>query len=252
MHTFTLLLLLLAPTIIYAYPAASHNPQSLALVGSGQTLPRQIHNADYQANPSPTPAQDTSPSPTSKPAAAAPSDTVSKDKRAAVVSSSSFPEHNTTKLQPDVEESSATMKRSTPFEPCAMEDQDATTFCPDRKRQIHNADYQANPPPPSPNPAPAPSPSPANPPAAAQSEPAAKDKRAAPSFEHQKDEVDVQGNSGDASKFIFRRDDKVYGLRRRDVEEMTNINNRNFDHNAFTRWSRAEVDKMHAWSKSNM
>ncbi|KAJ6494629.1 hypothetical protein C8R47DRAFT_1213321 [Mycena vitilis] len=141
MHTSTLLVLL-APILIHAYPAVSHNPHSLAL-------------ADYQATPSPAPAQDTSASSTSKPAAA-------------------------------------------------------------------------------------------------QSEPAAKDKRAAPSSEQQKDQVDVQENSGDASQLISRRDDKVFGLRRRDVEEMTNINNRNFDHNAITRWSRAEVDKMHAWSKSNL
>ncbi|KAJ6511336.1 hypothetical protein C8R47DRAFT_1191062 [Mycena vitilis] len=214
MHTYSLALLVLGATVAYAHPTASPNalvaaqrprqdlPRALALP------PRQIHNADYQANPSPspTPAQDSSPSPTSKPAAA-PSETVAKDKRAdtslkqgpgPVVESTS--RENITKRQTDVEESSAAMqKRSTPLEFRTI-GEDAG----DQKRQIHNADYQASSPPPSPNPAPAPapSPSPASPPAAAQSDPAAKDKRAAPPY--QKDRVDVEENSADASKLVSR------------------------------------------------
>ncbi|KAJ7625010.1 hypothetical protein DFH06DRAFT_1229577 [Mycena polygramma] len=241
MHTYSLALLVLGATVAYAHPTASKNALALDAAQRGQDLhralalrPRQIHNADYQANPSPspTPTQDSSPSPTSKPAAA-PSETVAKDKRAEtslkqgpgpVVESTS--RENTTKRQTDVEENSATMqKRSTPLESRAIEDRDAITLwrADDQKRQIHNADYQANSPPPSPNPAPAPSPSPASPPAAAQSEPAAKEKRASPSFEHQKDRVDVEENSGDASKLVSRiseNDDKVYGLRGRDIEEL--------------------------------
>jgi hypothetical protein len=40
-----------------------------------------------------------------------------------------------------------------------------------------------------------------------------------------------------------------YGWRRRNVEELTNAQNPDFDHGAVTRWSRAEVDRMQAWSK---
>jgi hypothetical protein len=40
-----------------------------------------------------------------------------------------------------------------------------------------------------------------------------------------------------------------YGWRRRNVEELMNAHNPDFDHSAVTRWSRAEVDRMQAWSK---
>ncbi|KAJ7747929.1 hypothetical protein DFH07DRAFT_1036812 [Mycena maculata] len=39
------------------------------------------------------------------------------------------------------------------------------------------------------------------------------------------------------------------GSHRRHVEELTNASNPEFDHDAIVRWSRAEVDKMQAWSK---
>jgi hypothetical protein len=40
-----------------------------------------------------------------------------------------------------------------------------------------------------------------------------------------------------------------YGWRRRNVEELTNAQNPDFDHGVIARWSRAEVDRMQAWSK---
>jgi hypothetical protein len=40
-----------------------------------------------------------------------------------------------------------------------------------------------------------------------------------------------------------------YGWRRRNVEELTNAQNPDFNHGAVARWSRAEVDRMQAWSK---
>ncbi|KAJ7834132.1 hypothetical protein B0H14DRAFT_2591058 [Mycena olivaceomarginata] len=40
-----------------------------------------------------------------------------------------------------------------------------------------------------------------------------------------------------------------YGWRRRNVEELTNAQNPDFDHGVVTRWSRAEVDRIQAWSK---
>ncbi|KAJ7883303.1 hypothetical protein B0H13DRAFT_923379 [Mycena leptocephala] len=157
----------------------------------------------------------------------------------------------------------------------------------DQKRQIHNADYHANGPPPSPNPAPAQessSPSPANPSDATPSEPNAKDKRAESSIEHSPRPVISSSSSshekakdveqsritrkkrsmdggpahafgGSAvnhrvSKLVARiADGDWYGLRRRNVEELTNLHNRDFDHYTVTRWSRAEADKMQAWSK---
>ncbi|KAJ7883287.1 hypothetical protein B0H13DRAFT_2344268 [Mycena leptocephala] len=163
-------------------------------------------------------------------------------------------------------------------------DPDATTLRveADQKRQIHNADYHANGPPPSPNPAPtqeSSSPSPANPPDATPSE-TAKDKRAKSSIEHpvifssssshekakdveqsrntrKKRSMDgpahafgVKAVNHRVSKLIARiADGDWYGLRRRNVEELTNLHNRNFDHYAVTRWSKAEADKMQAWSK---
>jgi hypothetical protein len=151
-----------------------------------------------------------------------------------------------------------------------------------QRRQIHNADYHANGPPPSPNPAPtqeSSSPSPANPPDATPSE-TAKDKRAKSSIEHpvifssssshekakdveqsritrKKRSMDgpahafgVNAVNHRVSKLIARiADGDWYGLRRRNVEELTNLHNRNFDHYAVTRWSKAEADKMQAWSK---
>ncbi|KAJ7883273.1 hypothetical protein B0H13DRAFT_2047058 [Mycena leptocephala] len=166
-------------------------------------------------------------------------------------------------------------------------DPDATILSveADQKRQIHNADYHANGPPPSPNPAPvqeSSSPSPANPPDATPSEPAAKDKRAETSIEYdpfvsspphsdenagkdvEESGVAIMKRSMDgpddasggnavnhrASNLIARiADGAWYGLRRRNVEELTNLRNRNFDHDAVTRWSRAEADKMQAWSQ---
>ncbi|KAJ7798734.1 hypothetical protein B0H14DRAFT_30370 [Mycena olivaceomarginata] len=137
MYTYKLALLVLAATAAHAYPVASKNLKSLALVAA-RRIPRiieddpraerrQIHNADYQAN-SPRQARVTAPA---------------------------------------QDESSLSPAKPAPSEPV-----------PKDKRQIHNPDYQANGPPPSPNHGPAQDesspPSPAN---AAPSEPASKDKR---------------------------------------------------------------------------
>ncbi|KAJ7248566.1 hypothetical protein B0H12DRAFT_1123296 [Mycena haematopus] len=284
MYAFKLALLVLGATAAYAYPAATKNPNSLALVRPEQNLSRtiqdsralrakgdekrQIHNADYQANgppPSsnPGPAQEAS---SPAPAKPAPSEPAPKDKR-----------FDTALLR-----GSSVSSSSRSLEKAGEVDVEKSTADHDEKRQIHNADYQANGPPPSPNPGPAQdSSSPARPPPAAPSSSASQDKRTESSFEDSPgsimpspsgshvDENDVSikkrslGDTFAANAFNHRAsklvssfaDREWYGTRRRTVEELTNINNRNFDHDAVTRWSRSEVDKMRAWSKlgrSNM
>ncbi|KAJ6588356.1 hypothetical protein B0H19DRAFT_1366986 [Mycena capillaripes] len=364
MYPYKLALLVLGATAVYGYPATSKNSETLVLVvpqNAPRTIhdprattlrvkaderKRQIHNADYQANspppsPNPAPAQEaSSPSPADPPAAA-PSETVAKDKRAEpllkhspgpIVSSPSSSHEKTGKDQLNVEESNVKRQvhnadyqaNSPPPSPNPAPAQESSTPSPsvatssdpapkDRraqpafmhspepivvpspsrsrektgkdieessvKRQVHNADYQANFPPPSPNPALAQeSSAPSPPPASASPDSAPKDKRAEsrldqgaispPSSTDQlngeksnvalrkrsmADPADAsRGHVNHTSEFVSRitqRNDKWYGLRRRDVEELTNFNNRNFDHDAITRWSRAEVDKMQAWSK---
>ncbi|KAJ7628546.1 hypothetical protein FB45DRAFT_918582 [Roridomyces roridus] len=149
-------------------------------------------------------------------------------------------------------------------------------------RQIHNADYQANAPPPSPNPAPAdkqpapapaPAPSPAPGPASPKSnadDVATKSKRAmrmgpGPVIFHdpsaapntsEEHPVDVKPISSKTSRSANQDDhdddhDAWTGVHRRDVEERTNPSNPSFSRGAGVQWSKAEVDKMQAWSKSN-
>ncbi|KAJ6588410.1 hypothetical protein B0H19DRAFT_1367026 [Mycena capillaripes] len=209
MYPSKLALVILGAAVAYGYPAVSKNPESLALVVP-QNVPRtiedpraatrvkadgqkrQIHNADYQANsppPSPNPAaaqEASSPAP-ADPTAAAPSNTVAKDKRAEpsskhgqgpIVSSPSSSHEKTSKDQLDVEGN-------------------------DVKRQVHNADYQANSPPPSPTPAAAQKTSaPSPPPAAASPEPAPKDKRGETSVKHGPEPIVVPSPSSSRKKTV--------------------------------------------------
>ncbi|KAK7042434.1 hypothetical protein R3P38DRAFT_2890451, partial [Favolaschia claudopus] len=165
MYALKLALLLAAATASYAYPVSSNNPDLPALLAhkpdsrfsevieNPRAHKRQVRNADYQANnnppPSPTPTttRDSSPPP-------AASEPTPKDKRADTalwrgsgVSSDSGP-------------GEAGQRRRT------------ITDSSPQKRQIHNADYQAN------N-HPAQQSSPANAPAAAASSSPSKDKRTA-------------------------------------------------------------------------
>ncbi|KAF7343460.1 hypothetical protein MVEN_01778800 [Mycena venus] len=292
MYAYRLVVLVLGAAAACAYPVASMN--SVALTARPEPVfienphtatlqaKRQIHNADYQANgpppsPNPHPAEDSSSPSLAKPT---PSEPVSKDKRSdSGLWRGSSPSVVDEKRQihnadyqangpppspnPAQDSSSPSAANPAPSEPVQKD-----------KRQIHNADYQANGPPSSPNPAPSQeSSSPAHSPAAAPSDPAPKDKRSATSFEHvpsssrmEKRSVAIKKRSmsGSAGSFggnvanhrVSRiTDTEWYGWRRRNVEELTNIHNRDFDHIAVTRWSRAEVDKMQAWSKlgqSNM
>ncbi|KAF8208279.1 hypothetical protein K438DRAFT_1813725 [Mycena galopus ATCC 62051] len=210
---------------------------------------RQIHNADYQASPSPAPEASSPP-----PANPAPTEPGSKDRRFYSEvwrgTGISSPSRSLEKRDNEVDMEKSVVARSIPY------------MHSDDKRQIHNADYQA-----SPTPAEESS-SPANPPAAAPSSSAAQDKRTESSFEiipstSRADDSSVsikKRSMGDtfganllhhrASKLVSRiAGGDRYGLRRRNVEELTNIHNRNFDHDAVIHWSRTEVDKMLAWSK---
>ncbi|KAJ6481656.1 hypothetical protein C8R45DRAFT_1002554 [Mycena sanguinolenta] len=173
MYAFKLALLALSATAAYAYPVSPKNPDALALVQPEHNLSRtiqdprvksdekrQIHNADYQANgppssPNPGPAQaPSSPSPASP----APSEPAPKAKRSDSASwrGSSLRSLENADNEVDVDKSSVADRNE--------------------KRQIRNADYQADP-----SPAQESS-SPANPPAAAPSS-AAQDKRTDSSFE---------------------------------------------------------------------
>ncbi|KAF7366634.1 hypothetical protein MSAN_00921300 [Mycena sanguinolenta] len=295
MYAFKFALLVLSATAAYAYPISPKNPDSLAAIRPEHNLSRtlqnaqvkgdekrQIHNADYQANgpppsPNPGPAQDSS---SPSPASPAPSEPAPKAKRFNPASWSG----------PSVSSSPRSLEK-------ANNEAD--------KRQIRNADYQANPGPTQE------SSSPANPPAAAPSSSAPQDKRTDSPSEHivplspgshaEDDDVswkksDIFGHQGlntpvsvlpsngdddlldsrerdgsttpkkrsigntfGASVFTHRgpqpklvsslADDYLYGERRRTVEELTNMHNRNFNHEAVTRWSRAEVERMQVWSK---
>ncbi|KAJ6629508.1 hypothetical protein B0H10DRAFT_2428444 [Mycena sp. CBHHK59/15] len=226
MRSYTLALLVLlswSATAAYAYPASATNPESFAPVAA-------------------------------------------KSEKPVTPMSMPYPVTNTAERDPNARP----VPRSL--------DSDTTTF----KRQIHNADYHANAPPPSPNPAPAPAqeapaahPSPASPPpaAAAAPEPGTKDKRFGPGLDERdagrakvvmlrsnKPAIDVGGESADATYPGTRNvgprvptniEGECFGVHRRDVEARTNVNNPNFDHDTFARWSRDEVEKMQAWSKLN-
>ncbi|KAJ6481663.1 hypothetical protein C8R45DRAFT_1002577 [Mycena sanguinolenta] len=314
MYAFQLALLALSATAAYAYPVSPKNPDALALVQPEHNLSRtiqdprvksdekrQIHNADYQANgppssPNPGPAQDPS---SPSPASPAPSEPAPKAKRSDSASwrGSSLRSLENADTEVDVDKSSVADRNE--------------------KRQIRNADYQVDP-----SPAQESS-SPANPPAASPSSSAAQDKRTDSSFEDSTvpyssgshvdaDDVSLKRSMSDtfgtdgfnlpASELVsladddgdssgahehessiplekrsisdtfgpsvfahcgpklevvspFADDDYLYGERRRTVEELTNVHNRNINHEAVIRWSRAEVERMQAWSKlgrSNM
>ncbi|KAF8208273.1 hypothetical protein K438DRAFT_1813717 [Mycena galopus ATCC 62051] len=196
---------------------------------------RQIHSPDYQANPGPAPETSSPP-----PANPAPTEPGSRDRRFYSEvwrgTGISSPSRSLEKGDNEVDMEKNVVARSIP--------------CPhsDDKRQIHNADYQA-----SPNPAQESS-FPANPPAAAPSSSPAQDKRTEPSFEiipstSRADESSVsikKRSVGDTfgASLIHHRASKLisriaggdwYGLRRRNVEELTNTHNRNFDHDAVVR-----------------
>jgi hypothetical protein len=137
-----------------------------------------------------------------------------------------------------------------------------------------DADYQANGPPPSPNPGPAKEESsPVNPPATVPSSSASKEKHA---LEHTPASIpSTSGLCVDKSSVVMKkrsmsgrvtlvaanlihRASKVvsriaggdwYGWRRRNVEELMSTHNLDFDHSVITRWSRAEINRMQAWSK---
>ncbi|KAJ7031659.1 hypothetical protein C8F04DRAFT_1110208 [Mycena alexandri] len=193
--------------------------------GTEREQKRQIHNADYSNAPPPSP-------------------------NPAVDQDSSSPPSPPT--SPDASSEAGTER--------------------EQKRQIHNADY-SNAPPPSPNPAvDQDSSSPPSPPAspnAAASDTATKAKRAMTPREHSvvpsssisrengnQDHPNVQSSSVATERRwidafdIISRDAEWYGRSRRNVEELTNINNRSLDHKAVLRWTRAEAAKMQAWSKS--
>ncbi|KAJ7135400.1 hypothetical protein C8R43DRAFT_1020895 [Mycena crocata] len=257
-------------------PAPSAAPKAKRIVEPFNVERRQIRNADYHANgppPSPNPAT-TQESPAPSPAAA-PSQPAAKDKRffgpGPVFhpgSSSPHPEY----APRSIDDLDATLK--------------AEQRRQIQKRQIRNADYHSNAPPPSPNPAPAqesPAPSSANPAAVAPSQPTAKDKRFATSIgsdagspsscgkedldvgkrtvammRSNKRSVDIFGPNGAfgaraASDSALRIMPLItggwYGWHRRVVEELMNVNNHDIDHDAITRWSKAEVEKMQAWSR---
>ncbi|KAJ7798758.1 hypothetical protein B0H14DRAFT_2617651 [Mycena olivaceomarginata] len=102
-----------------------------------------------------------------------------------------------------------------------------------------DADYQANGPPPDPNLGPAKEESsPVNPPAIASSSSASKEKHM---LEHTP--ASIPSTSG------LRMDKSSVVIKKHNVEELMSAHNPNFDHSAITRWSRAEIDRMQAWSK---
>ncbi|KAK7019847.1 hypothetical protein R3P38DRAFT_2970499 [Favolaschia claudopus] len=169
MYALKLALLLAAATASYAYPVSSNNPDLPALLArkpetrfSGvienpRAHKRQVRNADYQANnnaPSPTPTttRDSSPPPP------APSEPTPKDKRADTAL------WRGSGVSSDSGSGAAGQRRST------TTDSSPWAHVADRRRQIHNADYQAN------N-HPAQQSSPANAPAATPSSSPSKDKR---------------------------------------------------------------------------
>ncbi|KAF7292939.1 hypothetical protein MIND_01193100 [Mycena indigotica] len=146
------------------------------------------------------------------------------------------------------------------------------------KRQIRNADYHAASPPTNSNPPPPPAPEPpavspdvkkTNDSEKTDSKPAAKeypakDKRANVDSSLRKhapnrvlssnDQQEIDGaETRVAPKRRFTLASRIarewQGLDRRSVEEMTNASNRNFDHDAVTRWSREEMGRMKRWSK---
>ncbi|KAJ7779572.1 hypothetical protein B0H14DRAFT_2631269 [Mycena olivaceomarginata] len=162
-------------------PSPNHGPaqdeSSPAKPAPSEPVPKdkqQIHNADYQANgplPSPNHGPPKTNRPLLSPAKPAPCEPVPKDKRADSVlwRGSGVPSSPRSLRKTDDE---VDVERNIP----RIKATDATI---DEKRQIHNADYQANGPPPSPNPGPATEESsPVNPPATAPSSSASKEKRA--------------------------------------------------------------------------
>ncbi|KAJ7928152.1 hypothetical protein B0H13DRAFT_1018774, partial [Mycena leptocephala] len=238
-----LLAVILGATVAYAYPAASKNPESLALVAA-RPVPRtiedprtstlrlkvdqkrQIHNADYHANgppssPNPGSAQDSpSPSPANPPDAA-PSEPAKRAEKSI--------EHGVamkTRAIPCPRTNTADRDTHAQNMPCTIEYPDATSLRveADQRRQIHNADYHTNGPPPSPNPAAAqddPSPSPPNSPDAAPSEPAAKDKRAETPIEHGPGPVVPSPSRSDekASKDGGRVEESSVTIKKRSVDD---------------------------------
>ncbi|KAJ7130192.1 hypothetical protein C8R44DRAFT_905479, partial [Mycena epipterygia] len=252
MYTYKLALLLLVnwgATVAYAYPSASINPPSLALVAarSEHTLP-----SSPMAMPSP---------------------------------STSYPVTNTAEHDPHSE----SMPRSIDDLDAAIP-KHADDHKHKRQIHNADYHANAPPPSPNAAPAPAQessAPSPANPPAATPSAPASKTKRGAnhfgpgpvvqkrPSSSCEDDGEDQVGVNVKEHRVAMKRSENGSedafggnivdhhhtlssrmlngwtGVRRRNVEERTNVNNPNFDHGAITRWSRAEVDRMQAWSKLN-
>ncbi|KAJ7757002.1 hypothetical protein B0H16DRAFT_1537659 [Mycena metata] len=267
-----------SPSMAMSYPVtntAGRDPHSLnmprSFEGSNAKLDqkRQIHNADYHADgppPSPNPASDSSSpsSPTDSPAAS-PSEIVPKDKRG-----ESSLKHGPGPVRPPSNSQETGRNDQGDIEKSSdMRSIDGRTFAREQKRQIHNADY-SNAPPPSPNPAvgqdssspPSPSPSPDA------SSDTAKTKRAVMPREHSvvpssssSRENRIQDHPDDHSSSvtmngrwidafdIIPRQHEWYGRSRRDAEELTNTNNRSFDHKAVRRWTRAEAAKMQEWSK---
>ncbi|KAK7019832.1 hypothetical protein R3P38DRAFT_2970372 [Favolaschia claudopus] len=203
MYALKLALLLAAATASYAYPVSSNNPDLPTLLAhkpesrfSGvienpRAHKRQVRNADYQANtnppsPNPTTTRDSSPPPP------APSEPTPKDKRADTalwrgsgVSSNS---------------EEAGQRRST------TADSSPLVHVADQKRQIHNADYQAN------N-HPAQQSSPANAPAAAPSSSPSKDKRTVPSDSEDSVVVSSSNSPVDHSETALEKESHGRGKR---------------------------------------
>ncbi|KAJ7165003.1 hypothetical protein C8R46DRAFT_1097855 [Mycena filopes] len=266
------------PSMAMSYPATntpghdSHSLNTPRSIDVALAQKRQIHNADYHADvPPPNPHSNEEPSSPSSPdpPAAPPSEPVAEDQGSKHVP------------PPTNSENQASTGPAT----------HGAEAQGDQKRQIHNADYStSNAPPPSPNPPVDQDSSPSPPsPDTASSNTAANDKRATTPLEHSDPPVVSAGDSGSKDRpdvhrsivamkkrsidvpvgdglgahaikprafNIVSREPEWYGRTRRNVEELTNINNRNFDHKAVLRWSRVEAEKMRAmwrnFAHSNM